>query len=68
MTTFTNETISSCPTPPSWALPPYDSDLYQTGMERGGGSSVLLEWTYEYNCVSGLRESETDPNGLEVIS
>ena len=44
------------------------SDLYRTGRQQGGVSSVLLQWTYEYKCTSGLREQVTDPNGLAIAT
>jgi YD repeat-containing protein len=44
------------------------SDLYQTTMQQGGVTSVLLQWSYAHNCVSGLREQVADPNGLLTVT
>jgi RHS repeat-associated protein len=40
------------------------SDLYRTSIQRGGLGSVLQNWTYGYNCYSGMRTSINDPNSL----
>ena len=41
---YSYDTISGCPDPGADS-----SDLYRTGMQRGGVTSVLLQWTYGYN-------------------
>jgi len=60
---YSYDAIPGCPNPGADS-----SDLYRTGMQQGGVTSLLLLWTYEYKCVSGLREVATDPNGLAVTT
>ncbi|MGH9783067.1 MAG: hypothetical protein ACRD88_02685, partial [Terriglobia bacterium] len=57
--TYSYAAIPNCPN-----LSANASDLYRTGMQRGGITSVLLQWAYQHKCVSGLPEQATDPNSL----
>lgn len=45
---------------------PNVSDLYRTGVSRGGSGSVLQSWTLGYNCYSGMMTSIIDPNQLQT--
>jgi len=57
--TFDYGNVAGCPGGGTY------TDLYRTGAHEGqSGTGAILNWSYQYNCLSGKRTSSTDSNSF----